>query len=122
MLDEITYHSQTSTAAPLKFGVDELFHPTLYNGCDYLSMLRWKLIHVSKRGPVVWYSAGMHLYTVIVAKTWRNITLLNTLRLELDGRHFADEPFLGRKFCVLMDISLNVVPRSNFSAKEHWSR
>ena len=26
-------------------------HPTLYDGCDYLSMLGSKLIHVSKRGP-----------------------------------------------------------------------
>ena len=28
-------------------------HPTLYNGCNYLSMLGLKLNHVSKRGP--WY-------------------------------------------------------------------
>ena len=27
------------------------FHPTLNNGCDYLSMLGLKLNHVSKRGP-----------------------------------------------------------------------
>ena len=31
-------------------GMDKWFHPTLYNGCDYLSMLGLKLIHVSKRG------------------------------------------------------------------------
>ena len=31
--------------------MDELFHPTLYNGCNYLSMLGLKLIHVSKSGP-----------------------------------------------------------------------
>ena len=33
-------HSQTSAAAPLKFGMDKYVHPTLYNGCNYLSMLR----------------------------------------------------------------------------------
>ena len=27
------------------------FHPTLHNGCNYLSMLGLKLIHISKRGP-----------------------------------------------------------------------
>ena len=32
--------------------MDKWFHPTQYNGCNYLSMLRLKLIHVSKRGLV----------------------------------------------------------------------
>ena len=31
-------------------GMDKLFHPALYNGCDYLSMLGLKVTHVSKRG------------------------------------------------------------------------
>ena len=31
-------------------GMDKLFHPILYNGCDYISMLGLKLNHVSKRG------------------------------------------------------------------------
>ena len=34
-------------------GMGKKFHPTLYNGCDYLSMLGLKLNHVSKRGPGV---------------------------------------------------------------------
>ena len=32
-------------------GMDKQFHPTLYSTCDYLSMLGFKLNHVSKRGP-----------------------------------------------------------------------
>ena len=32
-------------------GMDKWFHPTLYNGCYYLSMLGFKLIHFDKRGP-----------------------------------------------------------------------
>ena len=32
-------------------GMDKQFHPTFYNGCNYLSMLGLKLNHVSKRGP-----------------------------------------------------------------------
>ena len=43
-------HSQTSTMEPLNVEMDKLFHPTLYNGCDYVSMLGSKLIHVSKGG------------------------------------------------------------------------
>ena len=31
--------------------MDKQFHPTHYNGCNYLSMLGLKLNHVSKRGP-----------------------------------------------------------------------
>ena len=31
-------------------GMDKQFHPTLYNGCNYLSILGLQLIHVSK-GP-----------------------------------------------------------------------
>ena len=31
-------------------GMDKWFHPILYNGCNYLSMLGLKLNHVSKRG------------------------------------------------------------------------
>ena len=33
------------------FGIDKYFHPTLYNGRNYFSMLGWKLKHVSKIGP-----------------------------------------------------------------------
>ena len=31
-------------------GMDKQFHPTLYRACDYLSMLGFKLNHVSKMG------------------------------------------------------------------------
>ena len=32
-------------------GMDKCFHPTLYNGCNYLTMQGLKLIYVNKRGP-----------------------------------------------------------------------
>ena len=32
-------------------GMDKLFHPALYNWCDYISMLGLKLNPVNKRGP-----------------------------------------------------------------------
>ena len=33
------------------FGMNDYFHPTLCNGCNYLSMLGLKVNHVSERGP-----------------------------------------------------------------------
>ena len=48
--DEITIHSQTSTVAPLDLGKNSQFHSAIYWRCNYLSMLRLKLIHVSNRG------------------------------------------------------------------------
>ena len=47
---EITYPFPNSD------GMEKYFHPTLYWTCDYLSMLVFKLFHVSKRGPMgqVW--------------------------------------------------------------------
>ena len=41
-------------------GMDKSFHPTLYWACDYLSMLRLKLIHVSKRDPWCPKSSATH--------------------------------------------------------------
>ena len=33
-------------------GMDKEYYATLYNGINYLSMLRLKLNHISKRGPM----------------------------------------------------------------------
>ena len=39
-------------ATPLKLQMEKLFHPTLYNGCNYLSILGLKSIRVSKKDPI----------------------------------------------------------------------
>ena len=49
--DEITFHFQISTHAPLKFGIDKSFHHTLFDRCDYFFMLILKLTLVSKWNP-----------------------------------------------------------------------
>ena len=50
--DKITYPFPNFNSCTVDvLGMDKLFHPTLYNGCNYLSMLGFKLIHVSKRTP-----------------------------------------------------------------------
>ena len=43
-------HSQTGCNR-WSLGMDKWFHPTLYNGCNYLSMLGLKWIQVSKGAP-----------------------------------------------------------------------
>ena len=51
--DGITYpfpNFNGCTVDHWSLGMDKLFHPTLYNECDYLSMLVLKLILVNKRG------------------------------------------------------------------------
>ena len=42
-------HSQTSTAQPLKFGVDKWFRLAFALTCDYLSMLGFKLTDFNKK-------------------------------------------------------------------------
>ena len=32
-------------------GIDKLFHPTLYDGCDYSSTPALKVYYINKRGP-----------------------------------------------------------------------
>ena len=36
----------------LSFVMDEQFHPSLYNGCNYLSMLGLKSTDIAKIGPL----------------------------------------------------------------------
>ena len=43
--------------------MDEYFHPTVYDECNYLSMLGLKLIHVSKMAPSQWQHIGMPVIT-----------------------------------------------------------
>ena len=60
--DKITYPFLTSTATPLMFVIGYVIYPTHYNGCNYLSMPRFKLIHASKRGPM--FSISLSCYRV----------------------------------------------------------
>ena len=77
-------------------GMDKLFHPTLYNECNYLSMLGLKLNQVSKTGPrKAWqetgcvvahnpisdksgcshYNISSHIWIYIYIKTWYSIPI-----------------------------------------------
>ena len=48
--------------------MDEWFNPTLYNGCNYLSMLELNLIHVSNRGPRCPHGISIYSEDGIIAK------------------------------------------------------
>ena len=62
-------------------GMDNKFHPTLYWPCDYLSMLGWKLIHVSKRASgnsfmliTRWLRHDLHALDCIITHNSNNAT------------------------------------------------
>ena len=80
---KLLIHSQTSTVAPLKYGnMDKLFHPTLYNGCNYIYMLGLKLNHVNKRGPRNHPSLTVIcLYALSIQKLWHRSSVANVSRL-----------------------------------------
>ena len=72
-------------------GMDKWFHPTFHWACDYLSMVRLNLIHVSKKGawiPIkVWihYTDFPHASTVqsglALCKDWQRPQKLITAKL-----------------------------------------
>ena len=70
---KLLVQSQTSTVAPLKF----VIRPTLYNECNNLSMLWFKLTSVNKRGP--WRQPSMS-----------ELLTFNTLRQRQNGPYFAE--------------------------------
>ena len=63
-------------------GIDRLFHPTLNNGCNYISMLGLKLIRFNKMGP--WLRVTKmadHMHRVLV---W-SFTKISLSRVEPGG-------------------------------------
>ena len=82
-------------------GMDTLFHPTHYNGCNYLSVLRLKLIHVIKgangvvldilsnpelfrRLPCLPLKFSMSAYILYCTYTWASLHLVIIKRERLD--------------------------------------
>ena len=73
-------------------GMDKLFHSTIHNGCNDISMLKFKLNHVSKRGSRTLHS---------------KITLANL--------HSQDIP-------TLLTHWVKVMPYGNNYLRQHWLR
>ena len=86
--------------------LNKWFYPTIYQTCDYLSMLGLELIRVSKRGA----SGFFEFY-------WHRWSQVNTLRPRQNGRHFADDIFkrifLNENIWIPMKISLKFVPKGS---------
>ena len=62
------------------------FHPTLYNGCNYLSMLRLKLHHVGTKGLQVIVSDDADDFVLFQLRVNRNIINHMNLRLFIANR------------------------------------
>ena len=83
-------HSQALTAALLRFGKDKWFHHTIYDGCNYLSLPGWKLIHFSERGTnaprscvamlsvgLVWYRNCLIMFKDKYVCWWSGLSVYN---------------------------------------------
>ena len=80
-------------------GMDKLFHHIHYNGCNYLSMLRLKLNHVSKRGHrwPEFLNQGNGIITLIVWNgMWLHIHDLTSMtvfgKMAVSSHGFVNKP------------------------------
>ena len=70
-------------------GMDKWFHPTLYNGCNYLSIQGLYLIHVGKRAQGLWaiipcttgvlLIAVVHWHIVLICPRMQSESFIHTL-------------------------------------------
>ena len=84
-------------------GMDKLFHPTHYNGCNYLSMLGLKLIHVSKRG--YW----CHLYLTYIGAAYAHV---RSRRIQFSNFTFIIHHFVANAACTQVSA---FITRSNIT-------
>ena len=110
--------------------MDTWSHPTFDNGCNQLSKLRFKLYHVSERGPRYhcWKWArrcrniSPHVYWSIILGFW----LFNTLRPRQDGRHFPDDIFKCIFWMKMYEFPLkfhwSLFPKVRLTIFQHWFR
>ena len=105
---KLLIHFQTATVESL--GMNKQFHPILHNGCNYLSMLGFKLNHVSKRCS--WWHHSKWLTRSGEISLHHSV---NSSPPGQNGRHFPDNIFksifINEKYCILIQISLKFVPK-----------
>ena len=73
-----------------RLGMDKYFNPTLYWACDYLSMPRFKLNHVRKRGPCSAVNWIEFLNIVFSRRNNKNIINYHVVRNVLYSTHPCD--------------------------------
>ena len=74
--DEITCPFPNFNGASVEVGMDKQFHPTLDNGCTYLSVLELTLIHVNKMGSQEAHFRKTINLTSIEFRAWMNNYIL----------------------------------------------
>ena len=97
--------------------IDKFFLPTLNRGCNYLSLLGFKLNNVRKQGPGGWeltsFLSPFEHHLIDNQHLYKHI---NTLRPRQNGRHFADDIFkcifMNQNVWIPIKISLKFVPKS----------
>ena len=104
---KLLIHFQTSRVQPWNLIMDKLFHLVLFGGWNYLSMLGWRLIRVSKKGPwcrCVWSGVcSINLHATYIPE-W-----LNTISYyELIG-HFTIKGFKRREHLIYPQNTLSFV-------------
>ena len=101
------------------FGTDNQFNPTLYDGCDYESMLGLMLINVSKMGPGIMVQFCFDAINPISPQTLKMISLLLALVIVNSRSNLC--PFLSIKFKIstLIRIKLMLFLRIHLT---YWGR
>ena len=86
---KLLIHSKLQRLHHWSFGMGMWSHPILYNGCNYLTMLGLKLIHVSKRARAhPWRNYRAHMLRQKRRRSWRYLEATITWRLGDKGRQF----------------------------------
>ena len=94
-------HSQISTGVPLKFGNWYVISSHIFYGCNYLSILGLKWMHVRKRGPRCCISHMGQIrnrYIPVCCKTCRTLFLFVSLLSHfwlLFYLHLLYQPYVG---------------------------
>ena len=95
-------------------GMGKSFHPTFYNGCDYLSLLGLKLNHVSKRGHWgSWYKRNKTTHI----KTCTYFMVIYCIRV-YDRYTYPHSEKITRLVCV-SDVKCQVTVSSNIEDTRH---
>ena len=107
--------------------MDKKVHLTLYNGCDYLSMLRLKLTHVSNRGPWWQLLSPLSWYTPIFIECSGFVCVYVVIEHMVNSKWFQISTSLTETNWTHASTNLLVHPRNDHPIKNkgifhqsHW--
>ena len=106
------------------FGIVKLFHPTHYNGCDYLPMLGLKLNHVSKRGPEwVLGSTGLPRWYDTKCGGWQQICHHDNFQVSLREDSHSETPGSAceNRNDIIITVSVVSVCHDHIQVRYQWA-